>query len=120
MAPSPSHKSLDEVGLYEHGQDSAVDLQDVAESSQAQAQLPPSSQVHQLPEDNTAEEDDNDDTDFESDSAFDSGSLLGKEILDFAHHMYLLTLDQKLYLAPIQSPQTILDAGTGTGIWAIV
>lgn len=45
---------------------------------------------------------------------------LAKEILDFAHHMYLLTLDQKLHLAPIQHPQAILDVGTGTGIWAIV
>jgi ubiquinone/menaquinone biosynthesis C-methylase UbiE len=44
---------------------------------------------------------------------------LAKEILDFAHHMYLLTLDQKLHLAPLQNPQTILDCGTGTGIWAI-
>src|SRR5690242_21794597 len=42
-----------------------------------------------------------------------------KEILDFAHHMYLLTLDQKLHLAPISNPQQILDVGTGTGIWAI-
>lgn len=45
---------------------------------------------------------------------------LAKEILDFAHHMYLLTLDQKLHLAPLQNPQAILDCGTGTGIWAIV
>jgi SAM-dependent methyltransferase len=44
---------------------------------------------------------------------------LAKEILDFAHHMYLLTLDQKLHLAPIQNPQRVLDVGTGTGIWAI-
>lgn len=44
---------------------------------------------------------------------------LAKEILDFAHHMYLLTLDHKLHLAPIKQPQTILDVGTGTGIWAI-
>ncbi|KAF2727590.1 S-adenosyl-L-methionine-dependent methyltransferase [Polyplosphaeria fusca] len=44
---------------------------------------------------------------------------LAKEILDFAHHMYLLTLDHKLHLAPIKHPQTILDVGTGTGIWAI-
>lgn len=28
-----------------------------------------------------------------------------KEILDFAHHMYLLTLDHKLHLAPIRNPQ---------------
>lgn len=44
---------------------------------------------------------------------------MAKEILDFAHHMYLLTLDRKLHLAPLQHPQRILDAGTGTGIWAI-
>jgi hypothetical protein len=30
---------------------------------------------------------------------------LAKEILDFAHHMYLLTLDHKLHLAPIKQPQ---------------
>lgn len=28
-----------------------------------------------------------------------------KEILDFAHHMYLLTLDHKLHLAPLKNPQ---------------
>ncbi|KAL6159505.1 hypothetical protein ACJQWK_05816 [Exserohilum turcicum] len=44
---------------------------------------------------------------------------LAKEILDFAHHMYLLTLDQKLHLAPLHHPHAILDCGTGTGIWAI-
>ncbi|KAE9378337.1 S-adenosyl-L-methionine-dependent methyltransferase [Stipitochalara longipes BDJ] len=38
---------------------------------------------------------------------------------DMAHHLWLLTLDNKLYLAPILNPQTILDVGTGTGIWAI-
>lgn len=45
---------------------------------------------------------------------------LAKEILDFAHHMYLLTLDQKLFLAPVDNPHNVLDVGTGTGIWAIV
>lgn len=39
-----------------------------------------------------------------------------KEILDFAHHMYYLTLDQKLHLAPLQYPQHVLDVGTGTGM----
>ncbi|KAL4790674.1 S-adenosyl-L-methionine-dependent methyltransferase [Aspergillus venezuelensis] len=38
---------------------------------------------------------------------------------DLAHHMYFLTLDGKLHLAPIENPQEILDVGTGTGIWAI-
>lgn len=38
---------------------------------------------------------------------------------DLAHHMYSLTLDRKLHLAPIQAPHNILDLGTGTGIWAI-
>ena len=28
-----------------------------------------------------------------------------KELLDFAHHMYLLTLDHRLFLAPIKDPQ---------------
>ncbi|RDW83671.1 uncharacterized protein DSM5745_03997 [Aspergillus mulundensis] len=38
---------------------------------------------------------------------------------DLAHHMYFLTLDGQLHLAPIENPQEILDVGTGTGIWAI-
>jgi len=84
MSSSPSsYKPLTEAGLYEHGQDSAVDLQDVAESSTVQAQLPPTSQVVQDPGNDGTEEEDEDeedgDTDFESDSAFDSGSLLGDE-----------------------------------------
>jgi len=28
-------------------------------------------------------------------------------------------LKDKLYLAPIPTPQRVLDVGTGTGIWAI-
>ena len=40
--------------------------------------------------------------------------------LDIAHHLYLLTLGNKLLLAPIgDNPQKVLDVGTGTGIWAI-
>lgn len=38
---------------------------------------------------------------------------------DLAHHLYNLTLDRKLHLAPIKAPHNILDLGTGTGIWAI-
>jgi hypothetical protein len=146
---------------YPRGQDSAVDLQPdrTADSTptpqqpQQHTAAPPSHDPVELP---VLDQDDGA-ISFESDSAFDSGSLLGdetdslassilnhrmengrqyhayrdgaywgpndelaKEILDFAHHMYLLTLDQKLHLAPLRDPQTILDCGTGTGIWAIV
>ncbi|KAI9787829.1 MAG: hypothetical protein M1816_007396 [Peltula sp. TS41687] len=39
--------------------------------------------------------------------------------LDLLHHLQLLILDGKLYLAPISNPGRVLDVGTGTGIWAI-
>ncbi|KAH4964841.1 hypothetical protein HBI82_025990 [Parastagonospora nodorum] len=35
------------------------------------------------------------------------------------HHLWLLTLHDKLFLAPITSPKRILDVGTGTGLWAV-
>lgn len=35
------------------------------------------------------------------------------------HHLWLLTLDDKLFLAPIENPQLVLDVGTGTGLWAV-
>lgn len=38
---------------------------------------------------------------------------------DLAHHMYLMTLEGKLHLAPLDNPHNILDLGTGTGIWAM-
>ena len=46
------------------------------------------------------------------------------ELVDLAHHMYLITLDGNLHLAPIGNGvkgnvHEILDIGTGTGIWAI-
>jgi hypothetical protein len=152
MASSSSQKPLDGIGM--HQQDSAVHLGDDATPSHPQQHAPVHDQTSQESEASPA---DDDGLGFSSDSAFDSGSLLGdetdslassilhhrmengrqyhayrdgaywgpndelaKEILDFAHHMYLLTLDQKLHLAPLQNPQTILDCGTGTGIWAIV
>lgn len=31
----------------------------------------------------------------------------------------MITLHDELYLAPIKEPQSVLDIGTGTGIWAI-
>lgn len=40
--------------------------------------------------------------------------------LDLFHHLLTLRMDDKLHLAPIGSnPQSILDLGTGSGIWAI-
>ncbi|KAL1962671.1 hypothetical protein VTN77DRAFT_9305 [Rasamsonia byssochlamydoides] len=40
--------------------------------------------------------------------------------IDLLHHIYLLMLGGRLYLAPIgNNPQRVLDLGTGTGIWAI-
>ena len=34
------------------------------------------------------------------------------------HHMFLLTLNNKFFLAPINNPKRIMDVGTGLGIWA--
>ncbi|KAF2205987.1 S-adenosyl-L-methionine-dependent methyltransferase [Delitschia confertaspora ATCC 74209] len=39
--------------------------------------------------------------------------------LDIAHHMFLILLENKLYLAPVQNPMKVLDLGCGTGIWTI-
>ncbi|KAF4962544.1 hypothetical protein FSARC_9322 [Fusarium sarcochroum] len=40
--------------------------------------------------------------------------------MDLVHHIYSLLLEGKLHTAPIgDSPQRVLDLGTGTGIWAI-
>ncbi|KAG9784220.1 hypothetical protein KCU88_g2848, partial [Aureobasidium melanogenum] len=40
--------------------------------------------------------------------------------LDLFHHIFNLTLKGQLTLAPIgESPQRVLDLGTGTGIWAM-
>ncbi len=45
---------------------------------------------------------------------------LEKDRLDLQHHMSLLTLDGKLHLSPLDDKvQTVLDVGTGTGIWAM-
>jgi tRNA G46 methylase TrmB len=39
---------------------------------------------------------------------------------DLNHCKYFLTLNHKLFLAPIiDEPEAILDLGTGSGIWAI-
>ncbi|KAL1961615.1 hypothetical protein VTN77DRAFT_1390 [Rasamsonia byssochlamydoides] len=39
--------------------------------------------------------------------------------LDMVHEMTLTIMGRKLFLAPIESPQRVLDLATGTGIWAI-
>jgi hypothetical protein len=39
--------------------------------------------------------------------------------LDLNHHMFLLLSDNKLFHAPLENPQSVLDVGTGTGIWAM-
>ncbi|PGH27758.1 hypothetical protein AJ80_00546 [Polytolypa hystricis UAMH7299] len=39
--------------------------------------------------------------------------------MDFEHHLFLTLLDHSYHSAPLESPQRILDLGTGTGIWAI-
>jgi ubiquinone/menaquinone biosynthesis C-methylase UbiE len=40
--------------------------------------------------------------------------------MDIHHHLAVLGLEGKLHTAPIgEKPQSILDLGTGTGIWAI-
>ncbi|KAL1994792.1 hypothetical protein VTN49DRAFT_979 [Thermomyces lanuginosus] len=39
--------------------------------------------------------------------------------LDMFHEMCLQLLHRKLYLAPIEKPQRVIDLGTGTGIWAV-
>ncbi|KAK3346979.1 S-adenosyl-L-methionine-dependent methyltransferase [Lasiosphaeria hispida] len=43
------------------------------------------------------------------------------EQLDINHHLLNLSLDNKLYLAPLDRAKVknVLDLGTGTGIWAI-
>ncbi|EXK91887.1 hypothetical protein FOQG_05893 [Fusarium oxysporum f. sp. raphani 54005] len=45
-----------------------------------------------------------------------------QERLDLQHHLFTLTLGGKLYLSPIGDDKPLsraLDAGTGTGVWAI-
>lgn len=40
--------------------------------------------------------------------------------IDLQHTIFLLTIDHRLNVAPIEKqPHRVLDAGCGTGIWAI-
>jgi predicted RNA methylase len=44
-------------------------------------------------------------------------------IPDLQHHLFTMTFDGKLHIAPIEEIKggihNVLDIGTGTGIWAI-
>ncbi|KAI1464469.1 S-adenosyl-L-methionine-dependent methyltransferase [Daldinia caldariorum] len=43
-----------------------------------------------------------------------------QERLDLQHQLFILTIGNKLHLAPIpENPRRVLDIATGTGIWAI-
>jgi SAM-dependent methyltransferase len=43
-----------------------------------------------------------------------------RDRLDFQHQLFALTFDNKLVIAPITGDlHNVLDAGTGTGVWAI-
>ncbi|KUJ09365.1 S-adenosyl-L-methionine-dependent methyltransferase [Mollisia scopiformis] len=42
-----------------------------------------------------------------------------QERLDLQHHLFVMTMNNKLHLAPLKNPQNVLDIATGTGIWAI-
>ena len=35
-----------------------------------------------------------------------------------SHLLFLLTLNNRLFLAPLDNPKVVLDIGTGIGIWA--
>lgn len=150
MDSSTPPKPSQAMGMHAHAQDSAMYLQDTEHAPQPAPYpaSPESATVTEDDEGIVAESSDSgfdsgsllgDGTDSLASSilnyrmengrqyhAYRDGAYWGpndelaKEILDFAHHMYLLTLDQKLHLAPLNNPQTILDCGTGTGIWAIV
>lgn len=38
--------------------------------------------------------------------------------LHLQHRCFRMTMDEKLFLAPIHNPKSVLDIATGTGIWA--
>jgi hypothetical protein len=49
------------------------------------------------------------------------GVILAAELTlqDLQHTIFQLSLDDRLYLAPIpEHIQSVLDVGTGTGLWA--
>ncbi|KAF2179821.1 S-adenosyl-L-methionine-dependent methyltransferase [Zopfia rhizophila CBS 207.26] len=42
-----------------------------------------------------------------------------RDRLDLQHVLFLMTIDGKLSLAPLENPRHVLDIATGTGIWAM-
>ena len=42
-----------------------------------------------------------------------------QERMDLSYHSMRLSIENKLFHAPLESPTEILDVGTGTGIWAM-
>ncbi|CAG8974169.1 hypothetical protein HYALB_00013600 [Hymenoscyphus albidus] len=42
-----------------------------------------------------------------------------QERLNLQHHLWTLTLDGRLHIAPTDNPHRVLDIGTGTGSWAL-
>lgn len=45
--------------------------------------------------------------------------LLRRSCLLMLDSRFLILFRGELFIAPIQNPETILDLGTGTGIWAM-
>ena len=47
------------------------------------------------------------------------GRIANENPTDLQHAVFVMLLKGKLGLAPLENPQSVLDIGTGTGIWAI-
>ncbi|RBR23679.1 uncharacterized protein FIESC28_03475 [Fusarium coffeatum] len=69
----------------------------------------------QLPADGTTDQPDHLVADYSSQDGTDSD---GDSALAL-HMLFTLTFDGKLLNCPVTSPRRVLDAGTGTGVWAI-
>ena len=54
-----------------------------------------------------------------ADKNFNPTDNVEKDRLDLQHEVFRLLADEKLYKAPVENPQRVLDLGTGTGIWCI-
>ncbi|KAL8716096.1 MAG: hypothetical protein Q9225_006223, partial [Loekoesia sp. 1 TL-2023] len=54
-----------------------------------------------------------------NDAAIEADPDAELDRLDITHQKFRILLDNKLLLCPVESPERVLDIGTGTGIWAI-